>query len=97
MVKNNDCVTIHFKGHTFKTWEGFNEFQKQQALNNPSFDTIVWDYMEHNEQYFVNGQMIPKQGKQGKGKCTYKGKVYEGDMEYVGRKLYVGGEFVKEV
>ena len=44
----------------------------------------------------INGKHV-LQGKQGRGKCTYKGKTYEGEVEYIGNKLYVGGKYVKDM
>lgn len=45
---------------------------------------------------FVNGKQV-LQGKQGHGKCTYKDKTYEGEVEYIDNKLYVGGKYVKDM
>lgn len=57
---------------------------------------LAWDYQECQNIVFVNGKQV-LQGKQGHGKCTYKGKTYEGEVEYIDNKLYVGGKYVKDM
>lgn len=87
-VKTN----IVYEGHSFDSFDELSEFIK----NNPSSDVLVWDYQERQDLTFVNGKQV-LQGKQGYDKCTYKGKTYEGEVEYIGNKLYVGGEYVKDM
>ena len=87
-MKNYIC----FEGHCFGSFEELSDFAK----NNPAIDVLVWDYQERQNLVIANGKLVPH-GKQGRGKCTYKGKTYEGEVEYIGNKLYVGGRYVKNI
>lgn len=87
-MKNYIC----YEGHCFGSFEELSDFAK----NNPASDVLVWDYQERQDMVFVNGKQV-LQGKQGRGKCTYKGKTYEGEVEYIDNKLYVGGRYVKDM
>ena len=87
-VKNN----IVYEGHPFDSFDELSEFIK----SDPNSDVLVWDYQERQDMVFVNGKQV-LQGKQGRGKCTYKGNTYEGEVEYIGNKLYVGGKYVKDM
>ncbi len=89
-------VVINYQGHSFNSYSEWDKYLKQEALKS-SCDMVVWDYcLKNNKQVFVNGKMIPNEGKQEYGKCTYKGKTYEGEVEHIKGKLYVGGQFVKQ-
>lgn len=91
-MENKVKTYITYQGHPFDSFEEFSEFLK----NDPASDVLVWDYQERQNLVFANGKMV-MQGKQGRGKCTYKGKTYEGEIEYIGNKLYVGGKYVKDM
>lgn len=91
-MENKVKTYITYQGHSFDSFEEFSEFLK----NDPASDVLVWDYQEHQNLVFANGKMV-MQGKQGRGKCTYKGKTYEGEIEYIGNKLYVGDKYVKDI
>lgn len=86
---DNDLVTINYQG-TFKTDAELGELVKQQGMN-PECNKLVWDYHVHdNKTCIVDGKEVSNYGK-----CTYKGKTFEGEIKYIHDKLYVGGEFVK--
>ena len=87
-MKNKIC----YEGHCFGSFEELSEFVK----NDPTSDVLVWDYQERQNLVITNGKLVPN-GKQGRGKCTYKGKTYEGEVEYIDNKLYVGGRYVKDM
>lgn len=79
-----------------KTYNSVKEWAEAER-NNPESTTIVWDRQEYTGCVFKNGRMIHPDGSYGTGRCHYKGKTYEGKIEYRGNKLYVGGEFVKDI
>lgn len=91
-MKNKVNTNIVYEGHSFDSFDELSEFLK----NDPNSDVLVWDYQECQNIVFVNGKQV-LQGKQGHGKCTYKGKTYEGEVEYIDNKLYVGGKYVKDM
>ncbi len=91
-MKNKVKTNIVYEGHSFDSFDELSEFLK----NEPNSDVLVWDYQERQDMVFVNGKQV-LQGKQGYGKCTYKGKTYEGEVEYIDNKLYVGGRYVKDM
>ena len=91
-MKNKVKTNIVYEGHSFDSFEELSEFVK----NNPTSDVLIWDYRERQDLISVNGKLV-QQGKQGRGKCTYKGKTYEGEVEYIDNKLYVGGRYVKDM
>ena len=91
-MKNKVKTNIVYEGHSFDSFDELSEFIK----SDPNSDVLVWDYQERQDMVFVNGKKV-LQGKQGRGKCTYKGKTYEGEVEYIGNKLYVGGKYVKDM
>lgn len=75
----------NINGKSYSSWKEYIDAVK----NDPNSDTIVWDIQ--NIEY-MNGNRIVN----GTGKCTYKGKTYEGEIEYDEEgHVYVGGEFVK--
>lgn len=86
-------MIINVNGKTYNSVKEYADAEK----NNPNSTTIVWDYQEYDNCVFVNGRMIHPDGSYGTGKCHYKGKTYEGKIEYKDNKLYVGGEFVKDM
>lgn len=91
-MKNKVKTNIVYEGHSFDSFEELSGFLK----NDPNSAVLVWDYQERQNMVFVNGKQV-LQGKQGYGKCTYKGKTYEGEVEYIDNKLYVGGRYVKDM
>ena len=91
-MRNKVKTNIVYEGHSFDSFDELSEFLK----NDPNSDVLVWDYQELQDMVFLNGKQV-LQGKQGHGKCTYKGKTYEGEVEYIGNKLYVGGKYVKDM
>lgn len=91
-MKNKVKTNIVYEGHSFDSFDELSEFLK----NDPTSDVLVWDYQERQNLVIANGELVPR-GKQGRGKCTYKGKTYEGEVEYIDNKLYVGGRYVKDM
>lgn len=87
-------MAIFINGKPIKEWEN-------EERNNPNSDTVFWDNTAGgiiiNYNRFVNGKMVYPDGIYGKSKCTYRGKTYEGVIEYKNNCLYVGGEFVKNM
>lgn len=73
-----------------KTYSSFDEF-KETAKHDPECDTIFWEDVENLT--IINGKMLTPTY----AKCWHKAKCYEGEVEYRGKDLYVGGEFVKKV
>lgn len=61
--------------------------------NNPNSEILIWAYQNNISQSFVNGKWTTISGN---GKCFYKGKTFEGDIEHIDGWLVVGGEKVKE-
>lgn len=90
-------MKINYKGKTYTDVKEFGRVMFEECANDPNNTNLVWEYQDIKNVTFVNGKMIQPEGKQGRGKCAYRGKVYEGEIEYKENKLYVGGEFVKEV
>ena len=91
-MKKKLYSNVVYEGHSVGSWNGVSDFIK----SDPNSDVLVWDYQERQDMVFVNGKQV-LQGKQGRGKCTYKGNTYEGEVEYIGNKLYVGGKYVKDM
>lgn len=70
----------------------FNEAAADSDCTN-----LVWEYGNISNLTIVGGRIIYPDGSYGNGKCAYKGRIYEGSIEYRDNKLYVGGEFVKDM
>lgn len=79
-----------------KTYASMHEYMEDEK-HNPNSTNLVWDYQDYQNVTFINGKMIYPEGKQGRGRCWWHGKCYEGDIEYRGQSLYVGGVYVKDV
>lgn len=90
-------MTFNINGKSFNNMEEMSREMFNEAATNPECDTLVWAYQDYVGCAFVGGRMIYPDGTHGKGKCAYRGKIYEGTIEYKGNKLYVGGEFVKDM
>ena len=71
-----------------KSYSSFKEWAEEMK-NDPNNETLIWEYMNCET-------MIGQRAVNGTGKCTYRGKTYEGKIEYdADGHVYVGGEFVK--
>lgn len=90
-------MTFNINGKSFDNVEEMSREMFNEAATNPECDTLVWAYQDYLRCAFVGGRVIYPDGTHGKGKCAYKGRIYEGTIEYKDNKLYVGGEFVKDV
>lgn len=90
-------MVFNYKGKTYTNAKEFGRAMFEDAASDPNNTTIVWEYKEFVNCTFINGKMIDSDGTYGKGKCAYRGKVYEGVIEYKDNHLYVGGEFVKDM
>ena len=90
-------MTFNYNGKTFDNIEEMSKAMFNEAATNPDCTNLVWEYGNFSNLTIVGGRIIYPDGSYGKGKCAYKGKVYEGRVEYIGNKLYVGGEFVKDM
>lgn len=90
-------MTLNINGKSFDNVEEMSREMFNEAATNPECDTLVWAYQDYVGCAFVGGRVIYPDGTHGKGKCAYKGRIYEGTIEYKDNKLYVGGEFVKEI
>ena len=90
-------MTFNINGKTFNDMEEMSMEMFNEAATNPECDTLVWAYQDYVGCAFVGGRMVYPDGTHGKGKCAYRGKIYEGAIEYKDNKLYVGGEFVKDM
>ena len=94
-------MTFNINGKSFDNVEEMSREMFNEAATNPECDTLVWAYQDYVGCAFVGGRVIYPDGSYGgsygKGKCAYRGKIYEGAIEYKGNKLYVGGEFVKDM
>ena len=90
-------VTFIYNG---KSLDNMKEMQKEifnEAATNPDCTNLVWEYGNISNLTIVGGRIIYPDGSYVDGKCAYKGRIYEGTIEYKGNKLYVGGEFVKDM
>lgn len=90
-------MTFNINGKSFDNMEEMSREMFNEAATNPECDTLIWAYQDYVGCAFVGGRVIYPDGTHGKGKCAYKGRIYEGTIEYKDNKLYVGGEFVKDV
>lgn len=90
-------MTFNINGKTFNDMEEMSREMFNEAATNPECDTLVWAYQDYAGCAFVGGRMVYPDGTHGKGKCAYRGKIYEGTIEYKDNKLYVGSEFVKDM
>lgn len=90
-------MTFNINGKSFDNVEEMSREMFNEAATNPECDTFVWAYQDYVGCAFVGGRVIYPDETHGKGKCAYKGRIYEGTIEYKDNKLYVGGEFVKDV
>lgn len=90
-------MKFNINGKSFDNMEEMSREMFNDAATNPECDTLVWAYQDYVGCTFVGGRIIYPDGSHGKGKCAYKGKIYEGVIEYKDNKLYVGGEFVKDM
>lgn len=90
-------MTFNINGKSFDNMEEMSREMFNEAATNLECDTLVWAYQDYVGCAFVGGRMLYPDGTHGKGKCAYRGKIYEGTIEYKGNKLYVGGEFVKDM
>lgn len=88
---------FNFNGKTYKDAKEMGKALFNEAKTDPNCTNLVWEYQTFSNCTFVGGKIIYPEGKCGKGKCAYRGKMYEGDIEYKGNKLYVGGEYVKDI
>lgn len=78
-------MKININGKSFSSIKDYAEALK----NDPNSECMVWDIQNAES---INGNRVVN----GTGKCTYKGKVYEGKIEYdEDGHVYVGGELVK--
>ena len=89
-------MTINLNGKSFDSLEEACKAMFKEAATNPDCTNLVWAYQDYR-CVFVGGKVVYPDGAHGKGKCAYKGRIYEGVIEYKGNKLYVGGEFVKDM
>lgn len=90
-------MTFNINGKSFDNVEEMSREMFNDAATNPECNTLVWAYQDYVGCAFVGGKIIYPDGSHGKGKCAYKGRIYEGAIEYKDNKLYVGGEFVKDM
>ena len=89
MSKTN--MIFHIGGKTYNSMEEYAEAEK----HNPDSTNIIWEWQNIKVFTMVNGK--PKYPEGAMGKCWYRGKSYEGSIKEIDGKLYVGGEFVKEL
>ena len=90
-------VIFNYNGKTFDNVEEMSKAMFNEAATDPDCTNLVWEYGNISNLTIVGGRIIYPDGTHGKGKCAYKGRIYEGTIEYKDNKLYVGGEFVKDV
>lgn len=90
-------VIFNYNGKTFDNIEEMSREMFHDAATDPGCTSLVWEYGNISNLTIVGGRIIYPDGTHGKGKCAYKGRIYEGTIEYKDNKLYVGGEFVKDV
>lgn len=90
-------VTFIYNGKSFDNVEEMSKAMFNEAATNPDCTNLVWEYGNISNLTIVGGRIIYPDGTHGKGKCAYKGRIYEGTIEYKDNKLYVGGEFVKDM
>ena len=90
-------MTFNYNGKSFDNMEEMQREIFNEAATDPECDTLVWNYGNISNLTIVGGRIVYPDGSYGKGKCAYRGKVYEGTIEYKDNKLYVGGEFVKDM
>lgn len=90
-------TTWNYNGKSFKSEKEMGEYIRDEAISNASSNTLVWLSEPNEDVVLINDKLVSLSGKPVYGKCAYRGKEYEGYVTYVGNKLYVGGEFVKEV
>lgn len=90
-------MTFNINGKSFDNMEEMQKEIFNEAATNPDCTNLVWEYGNISNLTIVGGRIIYPDGTHGKGKCAYKGRIYEGTIEYKDNKLYVGGEFVKDV
>lgn len=90
-------ITFNINGKTFDNIEEMSREMFNDAATNPDCTNLVWEYQDYTGCVFIGGKIVYPDGAHGKGKCAYKGRIYEGAIEYKDNKLYVGGEFVKDM
>ena len=90
-------MTFIYNGKSFDNVEEMSKAMFNEAATDPDCTNLVWEYGNISNLTIVGGRIIYPDGTHGKGKCAYKGRIYEGTIEYKDNKLYVGGEFVKDV
>ena len=90
-------MTININGKSFDSFEEACKAMFQEAATKPDCTNLVWTYQDYTGCVFVGGKVVYPDGTHGKGKCAYRGRIYEGTIEYRDNKLYVGGEFVKDM
>ena len=90
-------VIFNYNGKTFDKIEEMSKAMFNEAATDPDCTNLVWEYGNISNLTIVGGIIIYPDGSYGNGKCAYKGRIYEGTIEYKDNKLYVGGEFVKVV
>ena len=90
-------VIFNYNGKTFDNVEEMSKAMFNEAATDPDCTNLVWEYGNISNLTIVGGRIIYPDGTYGKGKCAYKGRIYEGSIEYRDNKLYVGGEFVKDI
>lgn len=90
-------VIFNYNGKTFDNVEEMSKAMFNEAATDPDCTNLVWEYGNISNLTIVGGRIIYPDGTHGKGKCAYKGRIYEGIIEYKDNKLYVGGEFVKDM
>ena len=90
-------VIFNYNGKSFDNVEEMSKAMFNEAATDPDCTNLVWEYGNISNLTIVGGRIIYPDGTHGKGKCAYKGRIYEGTIEYKDNKLYVGGEFVKDV
>lgn len=90
-------VIFNYNGKTFDNIEEMSKAMFNEAATDPDCTNLVWEYGNISNLTIVGGRIIYPDGSYGNGKCAYKGRIYEGSIEYRDNKLYVGGEFVKDM
>lgn len=90
-------MVFNYKGKTYTNAKEFGRAMFQEVASDPNNTNLVWEYQEFVNCTFIDGKMIYPDGTYGKGKCAYRGKIYEGVIEYKDNHLYVGGELVKDM
>lgn len=83
------------------TIEGKNpqDYIEQEKIN-PNSTNVIWEWLKCDtiiglKDMIIGLKVANVDGSNPTGKCWYRGKCYEGDIEYLEDVLYVGGESVK--